>query len=68
MREVGMNNHAGKWTDLIHKLEASEPIIRADFEAIMDGYEGITDYPAAIFPKELTQVRWRAAFFVLRNI
>lgn len=55
MREVGRNSHAGLWTAAIDaKFTPGAPgPTRADFDQMLSGYEGLADYPAAIFPEEL---------------
>ncbi|ORY69830.1 uncharacterized protein BCR38DRAFT_93701 [Pseudomassariella vexata] len=55
MREVGKNNHQALW---IEALEAKfdgkgQPFNRAKFDQILDEFEALADYPAAIFPVEL---------------
>jgi hypothetical protein len=55
MREVGKNNHADLWTALMYekfdKGGSSKPM--GNLVTILSNYEGVSDYPAAIFVDEL---------------
>ncbi|KAF5643123.1 nad dependent epimerase [Fusarium sp. NRRL 52700] len=55
MREVGKNNHADLWTALIYeKFEKDgSPQPSGDLLTILSNYQGVADYPAAIFVDEL---------------
>ncbi|KAK0656856.1 hypothetical protein B0T16DRAFT_452364 [Cercophora newfieldiana] len=55
MREVAKNKHQALWIQAMDaKFEgAGAPWNRDDFERILAGFEGVADYPAAIFPAEL---------------
>ncbi|KAH8902140.1 hypothetical protein BR93DRAFT_887972 [Coniochaeta sp. PMI_546] len=55
MREVGKNKHQALWIEAIEaKFEGvGKPWQREDFEKILAGFEGVADYPPAIFPEEL---------------
>lgn len=55
MREVAKNKHQALWVEAIDsKFEGVRtPWKREDFEHILSGFEGVADYPAAIFPAEL---------------
>ncbi|KAF5965410.1 hypothetical protein FCOIX_12975 [Fusarium coicis] len=55
MREIGKNNHADLWTALMYekfdKGGSSKPM--GNLVTILWNYEGVSDYPAAIFVDEL---------------
>ncbi|OTB08604.1 hypothetical protein M426DRAFT_7343 [Hypoxylon sp. CI-4A] len=55
MREVGKNQHQALWIEALDaKFEGrGEPYNRERFDQILGPYEGLADYPAAIFPAEL---------------
>ncbi|KAJ5216272.1 uncharacterized protein N7498_002679 [Penicillium cinerascens] len=57
MRHVGENKHQQQW---IAALEAKfehhgPPFGRNEFEAFLGGFNGVADFPAAIFPDELIE-------------
>ncbi|KPM39682.1 hypothetical protein AK830_g6884 [Neonectria ditissima] len=55
MREVGKNGHADLWMAALDAKANpnSDPWTRSQFDQILQGYEGLADYPAAIFAAEL---------------
>ncbi|KAF5723494.1 hypothetical protein FMUND_1818 [Fusarium mundagurra] len=55
MREVGKNNHADLWTALLYEkfTKDGSPQPPGDLLKILSNYEGVADYPAAIFVDEL---------------
>ncbi|TVY33801.1 hypothetical protein LSUB1_G006800 [Lachnellula subtilissima] len=55
MREVGKNQHQAKWIEALEaKFEGKgKPFGREEFDSFLSGYNGVADYPAAIFPREL---------------
>ncbi|KAK0632584.1 hypothetical protein B0T14DRAFT_37821 [Immersiella caudata] len=55
MREVARNKHQALWIEAIDaKFEdVGVPWTREDFERVLENFEGVADYPAAIFPAEL---------------
>jgi len=55
MREVGKNQHQGRWIEALEaKFEGKgKPFGREEFDGFLSGYSGVADYPAAIFPREL---------------
>lgn len=63
MREVGKNGHAGLWMAALDARANpdSEPWTRSQFNQILHGYEGLADYPAAIFAAELLDAYPEAA-------
>ncbi|KAK7701073.1 hypothetical protein SLS57_011878 [Botryosphaeria dothidea] len=54
MREVGKNKHQQQWVAALEaKFEGKgKPFGREEFDALLSGYSGVSDYPAAIFPEE----------------
>ncbi|KAF7552452.1 hypothetical protein G7Z17_g4295 [Cylindrodendrum hubeiense] len=63
MREVGKNGHAGLWMAALDaKAEpGAAPWTRSQFDQILNGFQGVADYPAAIFPAELLNAYPEAA-------
>ncbi|KAL3419133.1 hypothetical protein PVAG01_09355 [Phlyctema vagabunda] len=55
MREVGKNQHQGPWIAALQsKYEGKGEVFgREQFDSIFQGFSGVSDYPAAIFPEEL---------------
>ncbi|KAF5603308.1 hypothetical protein FPCIR_1504 [Fusarium pseudocircinatum] len=55
MREVGKNNHAGLWTALMYEKFDKDGSSQSmgDLVIVLSNYEGVADYPAAIFVDEL---------------
>ncbi|KAK0730843.1 hypothetical protein B0H67DRAFT_464583, partial [Lasiosphaeris hirsuta] len=66
MREVAKNKHQGLWVEALNsKFEGlGEPLKREQFERILAGFEGVADYPAAIFPAELVEAYPEAAIIL----
>ncbi|KAK8049281.1 hypothetical protein PG994_011011 [Apiospora phragmitis] len=62
VREVGKNQHTPLRTEAIGAMfEVDSPWGREEFDKILDEYEGLADYPAAIFPEELIEAYPEAA-------
>ncbi|KAF5965775.1 putative nad dependent epimerase protein [Fusarium bulbicola] len=62
MREVGKNNHADLWTALIYEKFGTEGSSHpTDLLKILSNYQGVSDYPAAIFVDELLAAFPKAA-------
>ncbi|KAK8026901.1 hypothetical protein PG991_003957 [Apiospora marii] len=62
MREVGKNQHTPVSTEAIEGgFEGGAPWGREAFDRILGEYEGLTDYPAAVFLKELIEAYLEAA-------
>ncbi|KAJ4389609.1 hypothetical protein N0V93_007080 [Gnomoniopsis smithogilvyi] len=66
MREVGKSGHAQLW---IQALEAKyegqgDGWERQQFEQILAGYQGVADFPAALFPEELIKAYPEAAIIL----
>ncbi|KAK5655406.1 hypothetical protein OQA88_5676 [Cercophora sp. LCS_1] len=66
MREVGKNKHQALWIEALNsKFEGvGDSWKREDFERILAGFEGVADYPAAIFPAELIAAYPEAAIIL----
>ncbi|KAL1862513.1 hypothetical protein VTK73DRAFT_6765 [Phialemonium thermophilum] len=68
MRDVGKNNHQGFWIEAIEVKFESPPgekqgpaLGRKKFDTVLAGFEGVADFPAAIFPEELLDAYPEAA-------
>ncbi|KAF3760336.1 hypothetical protein M406DRAFT_232840, partial [Cryphonectria parasitica EP155] len=66
MRDVGKSGHQDLW---IQALQAKYESIghtwgRQDFDELLTGYEGVSDFPAAIFPEELIKSYPEAAIIL----
>ncbi|KAH8673902.1 P-loop containing nucleoside triphosphate hydrolase protein [Xylariales sp. PMI_506] len=66
MREVGKNKHQDVWVDWIEaKYEGKgQPPQRKQFDQILDSFEVVADYPAAIFAAELVEAYPEAAIIL----
>ena len=71
MREVAKHNHQTLWISAVaSKFEDTEDMAtgprttRADFDRILADYQGVADYPAAIFPAELAAAYPEAAIIL----
>ncbi|PSR76410.1 P-loop containing nucleoside triphosphate hydrolase protein [Coniella lustricola] len=63
MRDVGKNGHQGLWLQALDaKFAGAGPAWgRAEFDEILAGNEGVADFPAAVFVKELLDAYPEAA-------
>ncbi|KAH8193979.1 hypothetical protein TruAng_011850 [Truncatella angustata] len=66
MREVAKNKHQAFWISAIEakyepEKEGNPVLDREEFDSILGDFEGIADYPAAIFPAELIRAYPEAA-------
>ncbi|KAL2272102.1 hypothetical protein FJTKL_08325 [Diaporthe vaccinii] len=66
MREVGKIKHQDLWIQALEdNLEGKGPAWgRDDFENILAGFEGVADFPAAIFPEQLVHAYPEAAIIL----
>lgn len=66
MREVGKNKHQDLWIRALEdNFENKGPAWgRNDFENILAGFEGVADFPAAIFPQQLVDAYPEAAIIL----
>ncbi|KAL1860260.1 hypothetical protein Daus18300_009314 [Diaporthe australafricana] len=66
MREVGKNKHQDLWVQALEdNLEGKGPAWgRQDFEKILAGFEGVADFPAAMFPEQLVHAYPEAAIIL----
>lgn len=67
MREVAEHNHQSLWISAVSaKFEgAGAPwTTRDDFDRVLAGFDGVADYPAAIFPTELAAAYPEAAIIL----
>ena len=67
MREVGERDHQALWISAVSaKFEgAGAPwTTRDDFDRVFAGFDGVADYPAAIFPAELAAAYPEAAIIL----